>query len=172
MTTTTSRRRRALIVAAVFGLAGTVAVTGSIAQAADGPFVVDGLVPDGFVVPPPNPGTIPPINLVDDTGNTQELGPLNASTTKIGVIHNDAPPTLGTTNPNAQVDYRQAWIDVKREAGKVFAGASSRRSVERRKPGCGSSRRLHALASPSARVRTAPGDLWPPGRSTHHEVDA
>ncbi len=71
-------------------------------------------MPDG----PPNPGTTPSINLVDDTGNTQELGPLNSNTTKIGVIHNDVPPTLGTTNPNAQVDFRQAWIDIKRDAGK------------------------------------------------------
>ena len=89
-------------------------VGGPSAQAADGPFFVEGLVPDG----PPNPGTAPSINLIDDTGNTQELGPLNSNTTKIGVIHNDAPPTLGTTNPNAQVDFRQAWIDIKREAGK------------------------------------------------------
>ena len=43
---------------------------------------------------------------------------MNSNTTKIGVIHSDALPTLGTTNPNAQVDLRRAWIDTKREAGK------------------------------------------------------
>jgi len=57
-------------------------------------------------------------NLDDPEGNVQELGPLNASTTKIAVIHNDAVPTLGFTNPNAQVDLRQAWLDIKREGGK------------------------------------------------------
>jgi hypothetical protein len=57
-------------------------------------------------------------NLDDEQGNTQELGPLNSNTTKIGVIHNDAVPTLGTTNPNAQVDLRQAWLDIKRDGGK------------------------------------------------------
>ena len=114
MATFTTRRRRRAIIAAAFLLAGTLTVINGSAQAADGPFFVEGLVPDG----PPNPGTTPSIHLIDDHDNTQELGPLNAATTKIGVIQNDAPPTLGTTNPNAQVDLSQAWIDVKREAGK------------------------------------------------------
>ena len=47
----------------------------------------------------------------DPEGNVKELGPLNASSTKIGVIHNDVPPTLDKTNPNGQVDLRQAWIN-------------------------------------------------------------
>ncbi|HEX6869805.1 MAG TPA: hypothetical protein VF163_01795, partial [Micromonosporaceae bacterium] len=49
-------------------------------------------------------------NLPDLFGNVKELGPLNSSTTKIGVINSDAVPTLGLTNPNAQVDLRQAWL--------------------------------------------------------------
>ena len=54
--------------------------------------------------------------LEDDEGNVKELGPLNSNTTKIGVIHADAVPTLGKTNPNGQVDLRRAWLDTEREA--------------------------------------------------------
>ena len=50
-------------------------------------------------------------------GNVKELGPLNSNTTKIGVIHNDAVPTLGLTNPNAQVDLRRAWLDTEKDTG-------------------------------------------------------
>ena len=53
--------------------------------------------------------------LEDPEGNVKELGPLNSNTTKIGVIHADAVPTLGLTNPNGQVDLRQAWLDTERD---------------------------------------------------------
>jgi hypothetical protein len=90
-------------------LATAVVVAGAIAVpmtvlAADGPFTIDGAIPDS--------GTT---ELPDIFGSTKELGPLNSSTTKIGVIHNDAVPTLGLTNPNAQVDLRRAWLDTKRD---------------------------------------------------------
>lgn len=81
---------------------------GGSALAASGPYTIDGNVPDDTDF----------LELADDFGNVQELGPLNASTTKIGVIHKDAVPTLGTTNPNAQVDLRRAWIDVQRFQNK------------------------------------------------------
>ncbi|MFE6965859.1 hemagglutinin [Agromyces sp. NPDC057679] len=69
------------------------------------PFDIDGSVPDSG------------INQIDDPfGNVKELGPLNSSTTKIGVINRDAPPTLGETNPNAQVDLRRAWLDTDQDA--------------------------------------------------------
>jgi hypothetical protein len=74
------------------------------AQAADGPFTIDGVIPDS--------GTT---ELPDLFGSVKELGPLNSNTTKIGVIHNDAVPTLGLTNPNAQVDLRRAWLDTERD---------------------------------------------------------
>jgi len=74
------------------------------AQAADGPFSIDGTIPDS--------GTT---ELTDLFGSVKELGPLNSSTTKIGVIHNDALPTLGETNPNANVDLRRAWLDTERD---------------------------------------------------------
>ncbi|MEO7422289.1 MAG: hypothetical protein ABIU87_07835 [Ornithinibacter sp.] len=74
------------------------------ALAASGPYSIDGVVPDA--------GTT---ELPDLSGNVKELGPLNSSTTKIGVIHNDALPTLGLTNPNGQVDLRRAWLDTERD---------------------------------------------------------
>ena len=99
------KRRRALAagitgcLVAAFVLGGAVA-----ASAADGPYTIDGNVPDANTA-----------NLSDLFGNVKELGPANSNTTKIGVIHNDALPTLDTTNPNAQVDLRQAWLDTERD---------------------------------------------------------
>ena len=72
------------------------------------PFAIDGVVPSALTANAANPD--------DPEGNVKELGPLNSSTTKIGVIHNDAVPTLGLTNPNGQVDLRQAWLDTKADA--------------------------------------------------------
>ena len=77
----------------------------SSAQADDGPYNIDGVVPDNANF----------TDLPDLFGSVKELGPLNSNTTKIGVIHNDAVPTLGETNPNAQVDLRQAWLDIERD---------------------------------------------------------
>ncbi len=102
---TTTRRRRAIVAAAALALTATVAVVNApSALAADGPYTIDGNVPDG--------GTT---ELTDGFGNLKELGPLNSNTTKIGVIHNDALATLGLTNPNAQVDLRRAWLDTERD---------------------------------------------------------
>jgi len=53
--------------------------------------------------------------LDDDQGNVKELGPLNSNTTKIGVIHSDAVPTLGLTNPNGQVDLQEAEMKMARD---------------------------------------------------------
>jgi hypothetical protein len=81
-----------------------VLATMPVARAADGPFTIDGNVPDANTT-----------ELPDLFGSVKELGPLNSNTTKIGVIHNDALPTLGLTNPNAQVDLRRAWLDTERD---------------------------------------------------------
>ena len=81
-------------------------VTPLIVLAADGPFNIEGTIPDANTT-----------ELPDITGNVKELGPLNSNTTKIGVIHADAVPTLGLTNPNAQVDLRRAWLDTERDSG-------------------------------------------------------
>jgi hypothetical protein len=87
------------VLAAPFAQAGTVP-----------PFSIDGVVPGADATGPDaeNPD--------DPEGNVKELGPLNSNTTKIGVIHNDAPPTLGFTNPNGQVDLRQAWLNTAKDS--------------------------------------------------------
>ena len=58
------------------------------AFAADGPYTIDGTIPDA--------GTT---ELEDPEGNVKELGPLNSNTTKIGVIHNDARADAGSDQP-------------------------------------------------------------------------
>ena len=100
-----TRRSRLKAVLAIAGLvvAGAVVVP-QVAYAADGPFTIDGNVPDANTTELPDP-----------FGNVKELGPVNSNTTKIGVIHSDALPTLDTTNPNAQVDLRRAWLDTERD---------------------------------------------------------
>jgi hypothetical protein len=100
----TTRRSRFKVAVAVTGLvlAGALAVP-LVAFAASGPYTIDGTVPDAKT---------PPITELPDLyGNVKELGPINSSTTKIGVINNAAVPMLGLTNPNAQVDLRRAWLD-------------------------------------------------------------
>lgn len=104
---TPARTRRAPWLAAIFAAVLTVSVIAApAAMAADGPYNIDGNVPDANTT-----------ELTDVFGSVKELGPLNSNTTKIGVIHNDALPTLGLTNPNAQVDLRRAWLDTERDAG-------------------------------------------------------
>ena len=107
------RRSRWVALVAALTIPATVFVAPA-AQAADGPYVIDGvLVPDLNVA---QLGDV--AQLEDEEGNLKELGPLNSNTTKIGVIHADATPTLGLTNPNGQVDLRQAWLDTEREGTK------------------------------------------------------
>lgn len=83
------------------------------------PTALAGTVPP-FTIGPPNAAVVPGADadqqLEDPEGNVKELGPLNSNTTKIGVIHNDAVPTLGLTNPNGQVDLRQAWLGTESDA--------------------------------------------------------
>lgn len=100
---TGSRRRRRSLFGA---FAATLMILASmpVARAADGPFNIDGTIPDANTT-----------ELPDLFGSVKELGPINGNSTKIGVIHNDALPTLGLTNPNAQVDLRRAWLDVERD---------------------------------------------------------
>ena len=74
-------------------------------MAADGPYTIDG----------DRTRMASTTELPDQFGNVKELGPLNSNTTKIGVIHADAVPTLGMTNPNGQVDLRRAWLDTERD---------------------------------------------------------
>jgi hypothetical protein len=100
-----SRLKRARwLVGAAAVAASAVVVSAPNAQAADGPYTIDGTVPDANTT-----------ELSDLFGNVKELGPKNASATKIGVIHNAALPMLDSTNPNAQVDLRRAWLDTERD---------------------------------------------------------
>jgi hypothetical protein len=82
-----------------------VVITPLAAFAADGPYTIDGTIPD-------DPDFA---ELADQFGNLKELGPKNSNSTKIGVIHNAALPMLDTTNPNGQVDLRRAWLDTERD---------------------------------------------------------
>jgi hypothetical protein len=104
------RRARWLAGIAALALAPTVLTA---------PFALAGTTPP-FTIGPPNAAVVPGAdadqNLDDPQGNVKELGPLNSNTTKIGVIHNDAVPTLGETNPNGQVDLRQAWLGTDSDA--------------------------------------------------------
>ena len=84
--------------------ASAVVIAAPSAQAADGPYTIDGTVPDGNTTELPDP-----------FGSVKELGPKNSNATKIGVIHNAALPMLDPTNPNAQVDLRRAWLDTERD---------------------------------------------------------
>jgi hypothetical protein len=45
----------------------------------------------------------------DPAGSAKELGPINSSSTKLGVINSAPKPMLGDTNPNAQVDLNAIW---------------------------------------------------------------
>jgi hypothetical protein len=75
-----------------------------------GPFCIDGVITDAN-----NSGVATAAKIVDPNGSGKELGPINASTTKIGVINTAPTPMLGDTNPNAQVDlntvYAQTAVD-------------------------------------------------------------
>ena len=99
---------------------GSAVITAPLVLAADGPFTIDGTIPDAGAT-----------ELPDAFGNVKELGPLNASTTKIGVIHSDAVPTLDLTNPNAQVDLRRAWLTRRATRAPATTGCTSPGSATR-----------------------------------------
>lgn len=102
------RRRRSIAVFAclVLALAAAVVQPDTARAVPTNPFVINGTgIPDAGAV-----------QLDDLFGSVKELGPKNASSTKIGVIHKAASPMLDKTNPNAQVDLRRAWLDLERDS--------------------------------------------------------
>lgn len=106
---------RRLVAAAAGLLVLTTTFITSSASGADfffGPYNIDGEVPGADATPPPVGQNLP-----DLSGNVKEVGPKNSNTTKIGVIHNAGVPMLADTNPNGQVDLRQAWLNFKRVDG-------------------------------------------------------
>jgi hypothetical protein len=99
-----STRKTFITAAAIaFAMAGFSATPAS-AQAAcsganAGPFCIDGVITDAN-----NSGIAGAAKIVDPNGSAKELGPINGSTTKIGVINTAPTPMLGPTNPNSSVD--------------------------------------------------------------------
>jgi hypothetical protein len=75
-----------------------------------GPFCIDGTITDAD-----NSGVTGAAIITDPNSSTKELGPINGSSTKIGVIDTAPTPMLGLTNPNASVDlnkvYTQTAVD-------------------------------------------------------------
>ena len=89
---------RSLVIPSVIALALVGSVAGR--ASAQNPFAIEGIVTDAN-----NSGVAPgALKTLDPNGSSKELGPLNGSTTKIGVIHTAPLPMLGLTNPNGQVD--------------------------------------------------------------------
>jgi hypothetical protein len=95
-----SIRRRTFATSFMVTLILIVATTAS----AQNPYIIDGVVPA-------NGMPTPPTQTPDPFGNVRELGPVNGSATKLGVIHLATPPMLEFTNPNGQVDLRNIWTD-------------------------------------------------------------
>jgi hypothetical protein len=91
--------RRTLVTSTLLALAlsGALATT----AAAQNPFVIEGTIPDA--------GTL----IQDEHNATKELGPKNASNTKIGPINTAPVPMLDTTNPNNSVDLDKVYLSTK-----------------------------------------------------------
>jgi hypothetical protein len=79
-----------------------------------GPYAIYGVVPDAGCCS----------EFGDPVGSIKELGPVNASTTKLGNIHLAAPPMLQFTNPNSSTDLAKIWL----ETGKAI-GADGQEDV-------------------------------------------
>ena len=86
----------------VAALAVALALMVTSGASAQNPFIIDGFVPA-------NGTPTGPAQTSDPFGNVRELGPVNGSPTKVGVIHTASPPMLDFTNPNGQVDLRNIW---------------------------------------------------------------
>ena len=71
-----------------------------------GPYCIDGIITDAN-----NSGVAGTAKIVDPAGSSKELGPINGSATKIGVINTAPTPMLGDTNPNAQVDLNTIYTN-------------------------------------------------------------
>ncbi|HET6593797.1 MAG TPA: hypothetical protein VFG48_12830, partial [Xanthomonadales bacterium] len=76
----------------------------SVATAAN-PFNIDGVIPDSGTSSFPDP-----------SGSAKELGPVNASNTKLGSIHTALPSMLEFTNPNSSTDLSQIWLKTAKDS--------------------------------------------------------
>ena len=69
------------------------------------PYSIDGVVPD------PNCC----VEFQDPVGSIAELGPINSSQTKLGVIDSAPTPMLGFTNPSSATDIATIWLDTRKD---------------------------------------------------------
>ena len=76
------------------------------ASLAQVPFNIDGTVPDADCC----------VEFTDPSGSIAELGPVNASDTKLGAIHTALPPMLDFTNPNSSTDLASIWLATRTDA--------------------------------------------------------
>jgi len=91
-------------------LASSIALVWAAAAVAANPFTIDGAAPDAGAV-----------GFQDPVGSVKELGPVNASDTKLGSIHTAAPPMLEFTNPNSSTDLSQIWLKTQKDsAGDIW----------------------------------------------------
>ncbi len=74
---------------------------------AQNPFAIDGTITDAN-----NSGIPGALKTLDPHNNSSELGPINGSTTKIGVINRAAVPMLGFTSQPDKVDLKAVWTQV------------------------------------------------------------
>ena len=95
------RAHRNAVTWLLFGLLITPA-----AALAQSPFSIDGVVPDASCC----------AEFSDPYGSVSELGPVNASTTKLGSIHSAPPPMLDFTNPNSSTDIASIWLGTRTDA--------------------------------------------------------
>jgi hypothetical protein len=99
--------RQLTTVAILCAIVAMLVPTHSVAQAVQaGPFLIDGTAPDSAQQP----------TFTDPVGSIKELGPVNASTTKLGNIHLAIPPMLNFTNPNSSTDLATIWLEAKKDA--------------------------------------------------------
>lgn len=98
--------RKKTLTSTILALAFVAGVTST--AAAQNPFDIDRIITDAD-----NSGVPTAVKKVDPAGSAKELGPINASTTKVGVIHSAPVPMLGLTNPNGQVDLNAIWTQTK-----------------------------------------------------------
>ncbi len=77
-----------------------------VAGLAQVPYGIDGVVPD------PNCC----VEFQDPVGSIAELGPINSSQTKLGVIDSAPVPMLGFTNPSSATDIATIWLDTRTDS--------------------------------------------------------
>lgn len=92
------------ILAAAVPLTVAFMLTSASPAAAQNPFTTSDGVPDSGIAA-----------ITDPNGNVKELGPVNGTATKIGVINSAIPPMLEFTNPNGQVDLNTVWLTTRKD---------------------------------------------------------